>query len=204
MFTGLVEECGHVADVTPQPGGDARVQIAASQALIATLTVGDSVACNGACLTVVEMADGRFAADVSNETLAVTTLGDWQAGTPVNLERSLTLSRPLGGHLVQGHVDGVANIVSVTGDASSHRVEIDAPAALAGFIAAKGSIALDGISLTVNAVDGTRFGVNIIAHTWSVTTAGDWTAGTRVNLEVDLMARYAQRLLTYEPNGRRD
>lgn len=195
MFTGLIEATGEVVDYTRHAGGDVRMRVRTPAGYTEGLRTGDSVACSGACMTALDIDADGFAADVSNESLQVTTLGDWTVGVPLNLERSLTLTKPLGGHLVQGHVDGVARIVGLTGDASSRRVRLQAPQALARFIAAKGSVALDGVSLTVNEVDGDCFGVNLIPHTWEVTTLEHWQVGAAVNLEVDLMARYAQRLL---------
>lgn len=195
MFTGLIEATGEVVDYTRHAGGDVRMRISTPPGYTDGLNAGDSVACSGACMTALDINAAGFAADVSNESLQVTTLGSWTVGSRLNLERSLTLTKPLGGHLVQGHVDGIAEIVGLTGDASSRRVSLKTPAALARFIAYKGSVALDGVSLTVNEVDGQTFGVNLIPHTWEVTTLEHWQVGARVNLEVDLMARYAQRLL---------
>lgn len=195
MFTGLIEATGEVVEHTRHAGGDLRLRIATPEGFTDGLEEGASVACSGACMTALAISPGGFSADVSNESVQVTTLGDWRPGSRMNLERSLTLQTPLGGHLVQGHVDGVATIVSVEMDAASRRVRIEAPPELARFIAPKGSVALDGVSLTVNEVDGAVFGVNLIPHTWEVTTLGQWAAGARVNIEVDLMARYAQRLI---------
>lgn len=195
MFTGLIEATGKVVDYTRQHGGDVRMRVRTPAGYTEGLRAGDSVACSGACMTALDIDAEGFSADVSNESLQVTTLGDWAVGSRLNLERSLTLTKPLGGHLVQGHVDGVATIVALAGDASSRRVRLQAPNTLARFIAPKGSVALDGVSLTVNEVEGDEFGVNLIPHTWEVTTLEHWQVGARVNLEVDLMARYAQRLL---------
>jgi riboflavin synthase len=172
-----------------------------------SLEEGASVACDGCCLTLVEIdkAKGKgsvFSVGVSNETLGHTTLGDWQVGQKINLERALSLGEELGGHIVTGHVDGRAKVVSRYPDGDSVRVLIEAPAGLAGFIAPKGSIALNGVSLTVNEVDGQRFGVNIIPYTLTHTTWGDRQPGDLVNLEVDLLARYVARLSQYE--GRRN
>lgn len=200
MFTGLIEATGEVVEHSRRPGGDVRIRIATPPGFTDGLLDGASVACSGACMTALEIAPDGFSADVSNESLQVTTLGQWRTGTTMNLERSLTLQKPLGGHLVQGHVDGVATVVGLEMDAASRRVRIEAPRALARFIASKGSVALDGVSLTVNEVSDQVFGVNLIPHTWEVTTLGRWAVGMAVNIEVDLMARYAQRLL--ETTGR--
>ena len=191
MFTGLINDIGVLREVgkaaDPQFIIDTRFQMAAVE-------IGTSIACSGACLTVTQKGDGWFSADVSAETLACTTLGGWRAGQPINLEKSLRLGAELGGHLVQGHVDGVATVTARRTDGDSLRFEFEAPAELARFIARKGSVALDGVSLTVNIVDGTGFGVNIIPHTARKTTFGALAAGDQVNLEVDLLARYVARL----------
>ena len=191
MFTGIITDVGRVAAVEPR--GDTRFRIQTSFDL-ETVAIGASIACGGACLTVVEKAGDGFAVDVSAETLSKTTLGAWAVGTPVNLERSLTLGAELGGHLVTGHVDGLARIVSIEREGDSHRLTIDVPAGLEGFVASKGSVALDGVSLTVNEVDGRRFGVNLIPHTWEQTTFRERRAGDELNMEVDLLARYVARL----------
>ncbi len=191
MFTGIVTDVGRVASVADR--GDRRFVLSTSFDT-AKIDIGASISCSGCCLTVVEKEAGRFAVDASGETLSVTTLGDWREGTEVNLERSLRLGAELGGHLVSGHVDGVGAVVSVKEEGASHRLVFEAPQALARFIASKGSIAVDGVSLTVNEVDGSRFGVNIIPHTWTQTTFRRLGAGSRVNLEIDLLARYVARL----------
>lgn len=195
MFTGLVTDLGRVRDVQRPPAGaadDARFVFDTAYDLT-SLHVGASVACSGACLTIVEVLDGGFAVDVSGETLAATTLGSWQAGTRVNLERSLRMGDELGGHIVTGHVDGVAEIVGREAEGGSWRFTIAVPEGLASYIAPKGSVALDGVSLTVNAVGGNRFGVNIIPHTFEVTTFGQREVGDRMNLEIDILARYVAR-----------
>ena len=198
MFTGIIQSIGRVAAVEPR-GGDLHLVIDASELAsridAQRLAVGESVAVNGCCLTVLEPAAGRFSADVSRESLALTTLGDLAAGDPVNLEPALRAGDPLGGHLMSGHVDGRAQVVSLQRDARSMRVVIEVPEAFARFIAPKGSVGLDGISLTVNEVTGRRFGVNLIPHTVEVTTFGSLREGQWVNLEVDPMARYLERLL---------
>jgi riboflavin synthase len=161
------------------------------------IRAGDSICVQGCCLTATELLGNAFAADVSRETLNLTTLGDLGAGTPVNLEPSLKAGDALGGHLVSGHIDGVATVTSISGDARSQRIKISVPDDLARYIARKGSVAVDGVSLTVNEVDGNEFGVNIIPHTQSVTTLGRLVVGARVNLEIDQVARYIERLANY-------
>ena len=195
MFTGIVSDVGQVRHIEKR--GDTHVVIATKYDVDA-VDIGASIACSGICLTVVDKgnaADRWFVATASGETLSRTTLGDWKVGDPVNLERAMRVGDELGGHIVTGHVDGVAEVKSVLPEGESLRVIFEAPAAVARFIAPKGSVALDGISLTVNSVEGTRFGVNIIPHTASVTTFGRLKPGVRVNLEVDLMARYVARLV---------
>lgn len=176
-------------------GGDVRLTIGCRQLDLSRLGVGDSICVQGCCLTVTERLGESFAADVSRETLSVTTLGDLVVGSAVNLEPALRAGEPLGGHLVSGHVDGVARVVGVTPEARSVRFKIEVPTLLARYIARKGSVAVDGVSLTVNEVEGSVFGVNIIPHTLSVTTLGALSAGARVNLEVDQVARYIERIL---------
>jgi len=165
---------------------------------MAPIAIGASIACSGCCLTVVEKGAGRFAVEVSAESLDKTLLGDWTVGSRLNLELSLKLGDELGGHLVYGHVDGVGRIVSMTPEGGSVRFVFEAPPELARFVAAKGSVAIDGISLTVNEVDGNCFGVNVISHTQAVTTLGQTRVGQRVNLEVDMLARYVARLLEHQ------
>jgi riboflavin synthase len=194
MFTGIVEAVGMVRALHLS-GGDARIEIDAGKLDMRDVAEGDSIAVAGCCLTALAPDATGFAADVSGETLSLTTLGAFAPGTAVNLEKALRLSDRLGGHLLSGHIDGVGKVVSVTPDARSQRWLFEAPVALARYIAAKGSIAIDGASLTVNEVDGTRFGVNLIPHTLAHTTFGLRRAGDAVNLEADMMARYAERLL---------
>jgi len=200
MFTGIVTDLGRVKHL--RPGDVAELTIATSLDT-AAIAVGASIACSGACLTVVAVAPGEFSVQVSAETLACTTIGDWAEGTPVNLERSLRLEDELGGHLVSGHVDGVAYIIERRSDGESVRFVFDAPGHLAKFIAAKGSVALDGVSLTVNEVSATRFGVNIIPHTLACTNFGAAKPGQRMNLEIDQIARYVARLLDARAEGLR-
>ena len=192
MFTGIVETRGNVARLETQ-GGDGRLTIDAPG--LGEFRVGDSICVSGACLTAAARTERGFVADVSRETLDRTTLGALAAGAAVNLERSLTLASPLGGHLVTGHVDGVGELLSQEEDARSRRLRFRAPEGLARYLAAKGSVCVDGVSLTVNEVEGREFGVNVIPHTAEVTTLGGARPGSRVNLEADLVARYVERLL---------
>ncbi|MGF1552798.1 MAG: riboflavin synthase [Paracoccaceae bacterium] len=199
MFTGIVREVGEVSSIEPR--GDTRVEIACARPE-AEIEIGASIACSGVCLTVVAKGtrDGRtwFAVDASGETRSVTTLKHWREGAKVNLEPSLRGGDELGGHIVAGHVDGVGRVVEVVPEGGSHRVAIAAPASLARYLAPKGSVAVDGISLTVNAVEDraeeTVFAINVIPHTWAVTTLADAAPGTEVNLEIDVLARYVARM----------
>jgi riboflavin synthase len=194
MFTGIVQDVGRVVSREPR-GGDERLWIAFDRIDPSGMNVGDSICVQGCCLTAVELVERAFAADVSRETLSLTTLDTLMPGSPVNIEPSLKAGDPLGGHLVSGHVDGVGEIVAVSGDARSTRIEVTVPSALARYIARKGSVAIDGVSLTVNETRGATFGINLIPHTQSVTTLGTLHVGTRVNVEVDQVARYLERLL---------
>jgi len=194
VFTGIVVDVGTVKAQEPR-GGDVRTVIGLDRIDPAGLHIGDSICVQGCCLTVTELVGRAFAADVSRETLSLTTLGDLAVGSAVNLEPSLKAGDALGGHLVSGHVDGVAEVASVAGDARSTRVRITVPEQLAKYIARKGSVAIDGVSLTVNDVEGATFGINLIPHTQEVTTLGRLRPGTRVNLEVDQVARYLERLV---------
>jgi riboflavin synthase len=197
MFTGIILSTGTLTRIEPK-GGDCRLTIDTGKLPMADVKLGDSIAVSGVCLTAVELGPRHFVADVSKETLSRTTLGDARTGTHVNLELALLPTTRLGGHLVSGHVDGVGTVVDKHGDGRSWRFTIEAPAPLAKYIAEKGSICVDGISLTVNEVDGNRFGVNIVPHTLQETTLGETEAGRRVNLEVDILARYMERLLLGE------
>ncbi len=194
MFSGLVKGVGRVISRTDL-GKDQRFTIELGGAPLPPLVVGASIAVNGVCLTVVTAAGDRFTADVSGETLAVTTLGRLAAGSRVNLESPLRAGDPLDGHIVSGHVDGVGEVVAAEPAGRSLTVAIEVPAALARYVAMKGSVAVDGVSLTVNSVRGARFTVNIIPHTQAKTVIGDYKAGTAVNIEVDLLARYLERLM---------
>jgi riboflavin synthase len=201
VFTGIVQDVGRVR-ARENRGGDAHMVIAFDRLKSADFQIGDSICVQGCCLTAVELLGDAFTADVSRETLSLTTLGDLAVGSPVNLEPSLKAGDSLGGHLVSGHVDGLAEIVSITGDARSSRIKIAVPQHLARYIARKGSVAMDGVSLTVNEVEGNTFGVNIIPHTQTVTTLGRLQVGSRVNLEIDQVARYVERLLGAAGEGR--
>lgn len=194
MFTGIIEAIGEVRELKPS-GGDVRLRIATGRLDLGDVVLGDSIAVNGVCLTAVELPGDGFVADVSRETLSLTSLGQLKPGSRVNLEKALTLATRLGGHLVSGHVDGLGRVVERHDDARSVRFTIEAPDDLARYIAHKGSITVDGTSLTVNAVSGKQFGLNIVPHTLQETIMDGYVAGSRVNLEVDLVARYLERLL---------
>lgn len=197
MFTGIIQAVGKIAALEPK-GADLRVRIATGKLDLGDVRLGDSIAVNGVCLTAVELPGDGFWADVSGETLARTTLGELRVGQAVNLEKALTPTTRLGGHLVSGHVDGIGTVVRRWEDGRSVRFRVRAPDELAKYIAQKGSICVDGISLTVNAVEGAEFELNIVPHTLQETTMGGYAAGTRVNLEVDIIARYLERLLLGE------
>ena len=194
MFTGIIQAVGTIASMENR-GGDMRLGINTGKLPLDDVQLGDSIAVSGVCLTAVALSSTGFVADVSGETLGLTTLGRLAVDDRVNLEKALTLATRLGGHLVSGHVDGIGEITDRRADARSVRFTIRAPDALARYIAVKGSICVDGISLTVNAVDGATFELNIVPHTLAETTMQDFQPGTRVNLEVDLVARYLERLL---------
>jgi len=200
MFSGIISDLGEVRAIGK--GGDTKLVIGTSYDL-ADAAIGASIACSGACLTVVEKGAGWFAAMVSAETMAHTTLASWRIGSRVNLERALRLGDEFGGHIVLGHVDGVARILDRREEGDSLRFSFAAPPHLAPSIASKGSVALDGVSLTVNEVDGERFGVNIIPHTQSCTSFGTARIGDGVNLEIDVLARYVARLVQAGEPGRR-
>ena len=191
MFTGIITDIGKVRAVR-DTDRDRRFEIETSFDL-STVDIGASIAHAGCCLTVVEKGSDWFAVEVSGETLDKTTLGDWATGHRVNLERSARVGDELGGHIVSGHVDGVGEVVSVRSEGGSHRVQVRVPRPLHRYIAPKGSITVEGVSLTVNEVEDDVFGVNLIPHTWEVTTLGDLQAGSRVNLEIDMLARYLAR-----------
>jgi len=191
MFTGIITDVGEVTDITRTGDMHARIRTGYDTE---TIEIGASIASDGVCLTVVDLGPDWYAVDISAETLSKTNLGTWEPGRRVNLERALKVGDELGGHIVSGHVDGVAEVVSVTCEGDSTRVQFRAPPALSRFIAPKGSVALNGTSLTVNEVQGEIFGVNLIAHTKEVTTWGAVSPGDAVNLEIDTLARYVARL----------
>lgn len=197
MFTGIIQAVGHVQAVTSE-GADLRLRIATGKLDLAEARLGDSIAVSGVCLTMTALHQDGFSADVSAETLRCTTFGALREGSEVNLERALTLATPLGGHLVSGHVDGVATLRARGEVGQSLRCVFEVPASLAKYLAAKGAVCVDGVSLTVNAVQGASFEVNLVPHTLQVTTLDGLTPGSRVNLEVDLVARYVERLLAGE------
>ncbi|SQG00626.1 riboflavin synthase alpha chain RibE [Paucimonas lemoignei] len=194
MFTGIIESIGSIRAITPK-GGDVRVYVATGKLDLSDVKLGDSIAVNGVCLTAVELPGDGFWADVSRETLDVTAFIDLKTGSPVNLEKALTPTTRLGGHLVSGHVDGVGEIVSREENARAIQFKVRAPRELAKYISHKGSITVDGTSLTVNAVDGAEFELTIVPHTLAETIMADYRPGRKVNLEVDLLARYLERLL---------
>ena len=194
MFTGIIESIGKIAKMEKR-GGDVRLHIATGKLDLSDVALGDSIAVNGVCLTAVVLTGDGFVADVSNETLSLTSLGQLSTGSPVNLEKALTMSTRLGGHLVSGHVDGLGEVIAKSEDARSIRFTVKAPDELAKYIAHKGSITVDGTSLTVNAVKGAEFELNIVPHTAQETIMSEYEVGRKVNLEVDLVARYLERLL---------
>ena len=196
MFTGIITDVGRVVRLRREQGPDGGLEVTIAAGYdTGQIALGASIACSGVCLTVVAVEPGAFVVQASAETLARSTLGEWEEGSPINLERALRLGDELGGHLVSGHVDGVARVIDQRPEGESVRFTIEAPAALAPFIAPKGSVALDGISLTVNEVEGGRFGVNIIPYTLSHTSLGEARPGQRMNLEIDPIARYVARLI---------
>lgn len=195
MFTGIIQAMGRIQAIESR-GGDVRLTIDTGDLQIEDCALGDSIAVNGVCLTAIELSGQRFSADVSRETLRCTTLGEASVGDPVNLEPALQANARLGGHLVSGHVDGLGQVIGKQSEARSIRFQIRAPEALARYIAAKGSICINGISLTVNTVQGCAFDVNIVPHTQQMTTLSVTDVGDQVNLEVDVLARYIERLMT--------
>ncbi len=200
MFTGIIKAVGSIAGLSPQ-GSDLRLAIDTGKLDLNDAQLGDSIAVNGVCLTAIQLSSRQFSADVSNESLSRTTLRSATVGTPVNLELAVTPSTRLGGHIVSGHVDGIGQIVAIEPDGRSFRLTVAAPEDLARYIAEKGSICIDGISLTVNAVTSTHFSINIVPHTWQETTLAALSVGSEVNLEVDIIARYLERLLHVDPEA---
>lgn len=194
MFTGIIEAIGEVVTLEPK-GGDIRLRVKTNGLDLGDVALGDSIATNGVCLTVVELPGDGYWADVSVETIDNTTVASWKVGEKLNLEKALTPETRLGGHIVSGHVDGVGEVVSRQQDGRSERFRLRAPESLAKYIAHKGSITIDGTSLTVNAVDGCEFELNIVPHTLEKTVMGNYIQGSKVNLEVDVIARYLERLL---------
>ena len=194
MFTGIISAIGDVVELEPRDG-DVRLTIRSGNLSLADVQLGDSIACNGACLTAVELTDEGFIADVSVETLSLTTIANWQVGSRINLEKAMQATDRFGGHIVSGHVDGIGEVISLHEDARSWRFRMRAPRDLAKYIAHKGSITVDGTSLTINKVEGSEFELNIVPHTMTHTVMGDYKVGAKVNLEVDLVARYLERLL---------
>jgi riboflavin synthase len=194
MFTGIVQGVGTVRSIEPR-GGDVTVTFDTGPVSLVDVEIGGSIAVNGACLTAVRLEPNAFVADVSRETLAMTTMQGWKPGTAVNVEKALRAGQALGGHYVTGHVDGVGQVISRHDDARSVRVEFEVPPELARYVARKGSICVDGVSLTVNGAAGNRFDVNLVPHTLEVTILGGYQPGTRVNLEVDIIARYLERMM---------
>lgn len=194
MFTGIIQAIGEIRSLESR-GGDVRLTVGAGKLDMEGVAPGDSIAVNGVCLTAVVLQGPGFAADVSRETLSLTTLGGLAIGSPVNLEKALTLATPLGGHLVSGHVDGMGRVLERREDARSIRFRVEAPPELARYIAHKGSICVDGTSLTVNSVSGATFDLNIVPHTLEETIMSGYVSGTGINLEVDLVARYLERLI---------
>ncbi len=194
MFTGIIQAVGTLSDLQPKVG-DMALVVNTGKLDMSDVQLGDSIAVNGVCLTAVALSDAGFTADVSRETLSLTSLGDLSKGSSVNLEKALTLQTRLGGHLVSGHVDGLGEVVARRNDGRSEWFNIKAPESLAKYIAAKGSITIDGVSLTVNRVDGVHFEINIVPHTLQETIIGHYQSGTKINLEVDVIARYLERLI---------
>ena len=200
MFTGIISAVGKIIQLEEKQG-DKRLSIDTGTLGLDDVRLGDSIACNGVCLTAVEITEQGFIADVSLETLSLTTINHWQIGSPVNLEKAMQATDRFGGHIVSGHIDGIGEVISLQEDSRSWRFRMRAPAELARYIAHKGSITVDGISLTVNLVEGAEFELNIIPHTMVNTIMGHYKQGTKVNLEVDLIARYLERLSSVDASG---
>ena len=203
MFTGIIQSVGTILNLK-EKGGDVALSVQVGQLDMADVALGDSIAVNGVCLTAISFGDDYFTADVSRETLSLTSLGGLSKGSSVNLEKALTLQTRLGGHMVSGHVDGLATVASRHTDGRSERFTITAPDELAKYIAAKGSVTIDGVSLTVNKVNGADFELNIVPHTLVETIIGNYQTGTKINLEVDVVARYLERLLQGDNAAKKD
>jgi riboflavin synthase len=195
VFTGIIQAVGEIVVATPV-GGDLRLRVRSKTLPLDDVQLGDSIATNGVCLTVIELPGDGYVADVSRETLAHTTVGQWKSGSRVNLEKAMRPTDRLGGHIVSGHVDAVGDVISIKTDARATQYRIRAPQTIARYIAHKGSITVDGVSLTVNAINGSEFDLTIVPHTQVCTMIGDYIVGSKVNLEVDVLARYLERLLT--------
>lgn len=195
MFTGIVLDVGQIARLEPH-NKDLRADIQTQELDLTGLSAGDSIAVNGVCLTAITLSKNQFTVDISGETLSCTSLGGLKVGSRVNLETALTPDRALGGHMVSGHVDGLAKVIALEDEGRSVRYQIEAPAELARYIAPKGSVTLDGVSLTVNQVEGNQFDINIIPHTMEKTVFADYQIGSTINIEVDIIARYLERLLS--------
>jgi len=195
MFTGIIESVGYIKNIETK-SADLKLTIAVGKLDMSDVSLGDSIACNGVCLTAIEFGTDYYVADVSSETLRLTTLSSIKVGDKVNLEKALTPTTRLGGHLVSGHVDGIGKVISIEKDSRSVKYQIKSPRQIAHYIAKKGSICVDGVSLTVNEIDDDVFSLNLVPHTLGETTASDYQLGSQVNLEVDLLARYLERLLT--------
>ena len=194
MFTGIIESIGNIERIQHK-SGDVKLTIDVGQLDMSDVALGDSISCNGVCLTVIEFSSKNYTADVSGETLRLTSLGNMAIGSSVNLEKALTPTTRLGGHLVSGHVDGIGEIMAIKNDSRSIKFEIKVPLELARYIAKKGSICVDGVSLTVNEIEEEIFSINLVPHTLKETSASEYKVGSKVNLEVDLLARYLERLL---------
>jgi len=203
MFTGIIQAIGRIQKME-QKGGDVRLTLNTADLELAESDLGDSIAVNGVCLTAIEYTDNGFVADVSGETLEKTSLGFLKQGSPVNLEKALTLNTALGGHIVSGHVDGLGTLISQRNDGRSIRYQFSVPQELAHYIAEKGSVTIDGTSLTVNQVEGNVFGINIVPHTRENTIFQNYEINTQVNIEVDIIARYLERLLTGQSSSQGD
>ena len=195
MFTGIIETVGEVVAKELREG-DVKLTLKADESYLEAVMLGDSIACNGVCLTVVDRTSNQFMLDVSVETLSLTTIGDWDVGSKVNLEQAMIASSRFGGHIVSGHIDRIGEIIDITEDARSWRMTVRVPKNIRQYIAKKGSISVDGVSLTINSVEDNEFSVNIVPHTFSHTIIGDYKLNQKVNIEIDTIARYVERLVS--------